>query len=42
VSPRPGDVALYALFPTSRALSRKVRVFIDFLTETFKDQTKAS
>lgn len=39
VSPRPGDVALYALFPSSRALSRKVRVFVDFLIEAFADQS---
>ncbi|WP_239143090.1 LysR family transcriptional regulator [Variovorax sp. WS11] len=35
VSPRQGDAALYAVYPTSRGLSRKVRVFVDFLLETF-------
>ncbi|WP_315130016.1 LysR family transcriptional regulator [Achromobacter marplatensis] len=35
VSPRPGDAALYAAYPTSRGLSRKVRVFIDFLVKLF-------
>ena len=35
VSPRPGDAALYAMFPSSRGVSRKVRVFVDFLVELF-------
>jgi DNA-binding transcriptional LysR family regulator len=35
VNPRPGDADLYAVFPSSRGLSRKVRVFVDFLVETF-------
>lgn len=35
VSPRPGDAALYAMFPSSRGASRKVRVFVDFLVELF-------
>jgi DNA-binding transcriptional LysR family regulator len=33
--PRPGDADLYAVFPSSRGLSKKVRAFIDFLIETF-------
>jgi DNA-binding transcriptional LysR family regulator len=37
VNPRPGDADLYAVFPSSRGLSRKVRVFVDFLIETFKE-----
>lgn len=35
VNPRPGDADLYAVFPSSRGLSRKVRVFVDFLVEVF-------
>jgi DNA-binding transcriptional LysR family regulator len=35
VNPRPGDADLYAVYPSSRGLSRKVRVFVDFLVETF-------
>lgn len=35
--PRPGDSDLYAVFPSSRGLSRKVRAFVDFLIETFND-----
>lgn len=38
VNPRPGDAELYAVFPSHRGLSRKVRVFIDFLVETFKTE----
>jgi len=34
---RPGDADLYAVFPSSRGLSRKVRVFVDFLLDTFKE-----
>src|SRR5207249_6373603 len=33
VSPRPGDADLYAIYPSSRGVSRKVRVFVDFLSE---------
>lgn len=41
VNPRTGDADLYAVFPSSRGLSRKVRVFVDFLVEVFSesDQT---
>lgn len=35
VNPRPGDAELHAVYPSSRGLSRKVRVFVDFLIETF-------
>jgi len=38
VNPRSGDADLYAVFPSSRGLSRKVRVFVDFLVETFSDE----
>jgi len=34
-SPYPGDADLYAVFPHSRRLSRKVRVFVDFLIDIF-------
>jgi DNA-binding transcriptional LysR family regulator len=37
VNPRPGDADLYAVFPSSRGLSRKVRVFVDFLVEAFSE-----
>jgi DNA-binding transcriptional LysR family regulator len=40
VNPRPGDADLYAVFPSSRGLSRKVRVFVDFLLEAFADETR--
>ena len=36
VNPRPGDADLYAVFPSSRGLSRKVRVFVDFLVDVFE------
>lgn len=36
VNPRPGDAALYAVYPSSRGLSRKVRVFVDFLIALFQ------
>ncbi|OZI49593.1 LysR family transcriptional regulator [Bordetella genomosp. 4] len=39
VNPRPGDADLYAVFPSSRGLSRKVRAFIDFLIETFENES---
>jgi DNA-binding transcriptional LysR family regulator len=38
VHPRTGDADLYAVFSSSRGLSRKVRVFVDFLVETFAAQ----
>ena len=37
VNPRTGDADLYAVFPSSRGLSRKVRAFVDFLVEVFRD-----
>jgi DNA-binding transcriptional LysR family regulator len=37
--PRPGDSDLYAVFPSSRGLSRKVRAFVDFLIEAFDEAT---
>jgi len=37
VNPRQGDAELYAVFPSSRGLSRKVRAFVDFLIEIFED-----
>lgn len=39
VSPRPGDGDLYAIYPSSRGVSRNVRVFIDFLMEIFGAET---
>jgi DNA-binding transcriptional LysR family regulator len=38
VNPRPGDAELYAVYASSRGLSRKVRVFVDFLVELFQSQ----
>ncbi|MDP3521625.1 MAG: LysR family transcriptional regulator [Hydrogenophaga sp.] len=35
--PRPGDSDLYAVYPSSRGLSRKVRAFVDFLIEAFDE-----
>lgn len=40
VNPRPGDAELYAVYASSRGLSRKVRVFVDFLVQLF-DSTQA-
>jgi DNA-binding transcriptional LysR family regulator len=37
--PRAEDSDLYAVFPSSRGLSRKVRAFVDFLVETFNEAT---
>ena len=37
VSPTTIDAAIYAVFPASRHLSPKVRVFIDYLAERFRD-----
>lgn len=42
VNPRPGDAELYAVFPSSRGLSRKIRAFVDFLIETFNQGEGAS
>jgi DNA-binding transcriptional LysR family regulator len=42
VNPRPGDAELYAVYASSRGLSRRVRVFIDFLVEAFADATRSA
>lgn len=36
VNPRPGDAELYAVYASSRGLSRKIRVFVDFLVDLFR------
>ncbi|MFJ1260573.1 LysR family transcriptional regulator [Cupriavidus sp. CuC1] len=36
VNPKAGDAELYAVYPSSRGLSRKVRVFVDFLVALFR------
>lgn len=36
VNPRPGDAELYAVYASSRGLSRKVRAFVDFLVQLFQ------
>lgn len=38
VSPTDQDTGLYAVYPHSRGLSPKVRVFIDFLVDLFEQQ----
>lgn len=38
VNPKAGDAELYAVYPSSRGLSRKVRVFVDFLVALFRGQ----
>lgn len=38
VNPRPGTAELYAVYPSSRAMSRKVRAFVDFLVELFQGE----
>jgi DNA-binding transcriptional LysR family regulator len=40
VSPRPGDADLYAIYASSRGVSRKVRVFVDFLKDLFGPASK--
>lgn len=40
VTPRPADADLYAVFPSSRRLSRKVRAFVDFLVEIFAEEAR--
>ncbi|RTZ41706.1 LysR family transcriptional regulator [Candidimonas sp. SYP-B2681] len=35
VNPRPGEAELSAVYASSRGLSRSVRLFVDFLVETF-------
>jgi DNA-binding transcriptional LysR family regulator len=42
VNPRSGDADLYAVFPTARRMSRKVRVFVDFLAEVFGEPDQAA
>src|SRR3954451_23581189 len=39
---RAPDIALYAIYPPTRHLSSKVRLFIDFLVERFSDRTWAA
>lgn len=41
VTPRPADADLYAVFPSSRRLSRKVRAFVDFLVEIFAQDERS-
>jgi DNA-binding transcriptional LysR family regulator len=36
VNPRPEDSELHVVYPNSRGLSRKVRVFVDFLVDLFR------
>lgn len=38
VNPTVGGTELYAVYPSSRGLSRKVRAFVDFLVPLFNDQ----
>ena len=38
-SPIPNESPLYALYPHQRHLPLKVRTFIDFLVERFKNET---
>jgi len=40
VRPNPGDAALSVVYPSSRGMSLKVRVFVDFLVELFSDTGK--
>ncbi len=35
VNPRPGDAELYVVYASGRSLSKKVRVFVDFLVDLF-------
>jgi len=37
VHPRPGDADLFAVFPSGLSRSRKIRVFIEFLAELFRE-----
>jgi DNA-binding transcriptional LysR family regulator len=39
---RAPDIALHAIYPPTRHLSSKVRLFIDFLVERFSDRTWAA
>lgn len=42
VNPRPGDADLYAVYPSSRRVSRKVKAFLEFLAETFASDGRES
>jgi len=42
VNPRPGDAELNVVYASSRGLSRKVRVFVDFLVALFRGQESLS
>jgi len=35
VKPSEGDSELFVVFPSARGLSRKARVFVDFLVQLF-------
>ncbi|MES2412936.1 MAG: LysR family transcriptional regulator [Pseudomonadota bacterium] len=37
VNPRPGDAEFFAVYTSSRGLSKKVRVFVDFLVNLFNE-----
>ena len=37
VNPTEGEAELYAVYPSKAGLSRKVRVFLDFLAQLFRD-----
>lgn len=41
VNPHPGDADLYAAWSSSRGMSRKVRVFVDFLVDFFNSPRPA-
>ncbi|MBB5498809.1 LysR family transcriptional regulator [Paraburkholderia sp. MM5384-R2] len=38
VSPGAGDVDVYVVYPSSRGMSRKVRIFVDFLVDLFDQE----
>lgn len=37
VNPHPSEAELFAIFPASHRQSRKVRIFVDFLVDIFRD-----
>jgi len=39
---RPDDAAIYAVFPSNRHISGKVRAFVDFLVQRFRDDSARS
>ncbi|MFT3719588.1 LysR family transcriptional regulator [Pseudorhodoferax sp.] len=41
VNPTVGDADLHVVYPSSRGVSRKVRVFVDFLLQLFQGQAAA-